>query len=180
MEKVFFYIWQPCLVFHFWRFYVFPRTWQQLQVFLRFLPSFLALDSRFLFSTVGTSWHWVYVFRLFAHVSCFPRLTAASSFPARFNKFSHACSRFVFATPTTGFIISAVLTSALVYYAAVICLVTQRRCPYSPPKGKEHCRDETSNGFLDTLIRGIGFLWFLFLAGLSSFHFATYSSLVHL
>ena len=66
---------------------------------MRFLSSFLALDSRFLFSTVGSSWHRVYVFPLFAHVSCFPRLTAASSFPARFNKFLHACCRFVFSHP---------------------------------------------------------------------------------
>ena len=88
-----FYIWQPCLVFHFWRFYVFPLA------LLTSASGFLALDSRFLFSTVGSSWHRVYVFPLFAHVSCFPRLTAASSFPARFNKFLHACCRFVFSHP---------------------------------------------------------------------------------
>ena len=86
MEKVFFfYIWQPCLVFHFWRFYVFPLA------LLTSASGFLALDSRFLFSTVGSSWHWVYVFPLFAHVSCFPRLTAASGFLALSTKFS--CAR---------------------------------------------------------------------------------------
>lgn len=131
-------------------------------------PLLARVGTEFMFS--GSS-HTFHVSRAWQRLQVFPRVSTNSPTLA-----ADSC----FPALIIGFIISAVLTSALVYYAAVICLVTQRRCPYSPQKGKEHCRDETSNGFLDTLIRGIGFLWFLFTAGLSSFHFATYSSLVHL
>ena len=49
MEKVFFFcIWQPCLVFHFWRFYVFPlSTWVSCFAHLTAASGFLALSTKF-------------------------------------------------------------------------------------------------------------------------------------
>lgn len=121
-------------------------------------PLLARVDTEFMI--FSRSSHTFHVSRAWQQLQVFPRvstssptLAAVSSFPALI----------------TGFIISAVLTSALVYYAAVICLVTQRRCPYSPQKGKEHCRDKRSSGFLDTLIRRICFLWFCFQRALALF-----------
>ena len=130
----------------------FSCSWQPFLVFycwLELAPSFFSRSS-----------HTFHVSRAWQQLQVFPRVSTSSPTPA-----AVSC----FPTLITGFIISAGLTGALVYYVAVICLVTQRCCPYSPPKGKEHSRDETSNGFLVTSIRRIGFLWFCFQRALALF-----------
>ena len=113
-------------------------------------PLLARVGTEFIFSRSSHTFH---VSRAWQQFQFFPRVSTSSCTLAAVSSFP---------VLITGFIISAVLTSALVYYAAVICVVTQRCCPYSPPKGEEHCRDETSSGFLKTLIRRIGFLWFFF------------------
>ena len=120
-------------------------------------PLLARVGTEFMFS--GSS-HTLHVSRAWQRLQVFPRVSTSSPTLA-----AVSC----FPTLITGFIISAGLTGALVYYVAVICLVTQRCCPYSPPKGKEHSRDETSNGFLVTSIRRIGFLWFCFQRALALF-----------
>ena len=137
-------------------------SWHQPQVLLLLtavscFPLLARVGTEFMFSRSSHTFH---VSRAWQQLQVFPRVSTSSPTPA-----AVSC----FPTLITGFIISAGLTGALVYYVAVICLVTQRCCPYSPPKGKEHCRDETSNGFLDTLIRRIGFLWFCFQRALALF-----------
>lgn len=101
-------------------------------------PLVAPVGTEFMFSRSSHTFH---VSRTWQQLQDFPRVSTSSctlaavlSFPALI----------------TGFIISAALTGALVYYAAVICLVTQRCCPYSPQKEEEHCVDETGNGLVDT------------------------------
>ena len=137
-------------------------SWHQPQVFLLLtavscFPLLARVGTEFMFSRSSHTFH---VSRAWQQLQVFPRVSTSSPTPA-----AVSC----FPTLITGFIISAGLTGALVYYVAVICLVTQRCCPYSPPKGKEHSRDETSNGFLVTSIRRIGFLWFCFQRALALF-----------
>lgn len=75
MEKgFFFYIFQPCLVFHFWRFYVFPLA------LLTSALGFLALSTKFSRASqpclVFHCWHEL------ALSLCFPALRTRFMFPA--------------------------------------------------------------------------------------------------
>lgn len=84
--------------------------------FYQVFPLSTAVSSRFgtefIFSRSSHSFH---VSRAWQQLQVFPHVSTSSPTLA-------AC----FPALITGFIISAVLTSALVYYAAVICVVTQR------------------------------------------------------
>ena len=82
-------------------------------------PLLARVGTEFMFS--GSS-HTFHVSRAWQRLQVFPRVSTNSPTLA-----ADSC----FPALIIGFIISAVLTSALVYYAAVICLVTQRRCSIS-------------------------------------------------
>lgn len=86
--------------------------------FYQVFPLSIAVASRvgteFIFSRSSHTFH---VSRAWQQLQVFPRVSTSSPTLA-----AVSC----FPALITGFIISAVLTSALVYYAAVICVVTQR------------------------------------------------------
>ena len=131
----------------------FSYSWQPFLVFhcwLELAPSlcFPALRTRFMFSALDSSFKFSRAFQqVLARLlpfCVFPPLSLASLF----------------------------LLSSLAHLSITqpsFVLSRNAAALTAPKKEEEHCRDETSNGFLDTLIRRIGFLWFCFQRALALF-----------